>query len=125
VRRVLHAENAHRDAGLRDVTDDVAHLDFEEQAVVRRGHHEPSFAKRLRLLIDVVLRAGVPSAAVDPEDDGQVARAVGGVDVEDLARVGRSVREVAGDVEALGGRRGNGGGEGGDERDESSYGRAS
>ncbi len=59
---------AHR---LRDVADDVAHLDGRQQPVVHRDEHEACVRERPRLLCHLALVAGLPAAAVNPEDHGQ------------------------------------------------------
>ena len=59
--------------------------------MVDRDEHEAGVVERLRLQRDQSLVAGLPAAAVDPEDDRPSLGAGGRVDVEHLTLVRRGV----------------------------------
>jgi hypothetical protein len=65
------------------------HRDLGEQAVVRRDEDEAALGEHFRFEGDVALVADLPTAAVDPEQDGQAVpgRFLGCVDVEDVPLV--------------------------------------
>ena len=68
----------------RHVVRQGRHVHGRQQPVVDRHEHEPAGGKRPGFLLHQGLVAGLPAAAVDPKHNRQVARAGGGVDVEDL-----------------------------------------
>jgi len=87
---------AHR---LRHVAHDSAHIDRGEQPVVGRNEHVAFFGEHLRLDLHVLLVAGLPAAAVDPEHDGQALPVLRVMHVEHLALVPvLDVRDVALDL---------------------------
>ena len=73
---------------LGDVAHDGPHVDVRQEPVVGGDEDEPLVHERLRLDLDVRLVAGLPAAAVDPEDHGQVLRTRRRIDVEHLPLAG-------------------------------------
>jgi hypothetical protein len=81
--------------GLGDVPNQDLHLHVGQQPVVCRYKHEAALGEHTGLDLDVGLVPRLPAAAVNPEDDGQILRLLGRVDVEDLALLGSvHVRDV-------------------------------
>ena len=78
--------------GLRHVADDRPHVHRRQQPVVGRDEDEALLGERLRLDLHVLLVAGLPAAAVNPEDDRQVLRPLRRVHVEHLPLVRPSRR---------------------------------
>ena len=80
---------------LGDVSNQDLHLHVGQQSVVRRDKDEAAFGEHARLDLHVGLVARLPAAAVNPEDDREILRSVGRVNVKNLTLVGRiGVRDV-------------------------------
>ena len=77
------------------VSNQDAHFDMRQQAVVCRHKDEAAPGKHTRLDLHVRLVSRLPAATMNPEDDGEILRPIRRVDVEDLSLVGRiRVRDV-------------------------------
>ena len=74
--------------GFGDVAEDGDHLDVGQNAVAGGDKDEAFVGEGLGLGLDAGFVAGDPAAAVDPENDGEVVRALWRIDVELLAGVG-------------------------------------
>src|SRR5687767_3987207 len=82
--------------GPGDVADDRPHIDFRQEPVVGGDEDKPLGSEELRLELDVLFIAGLPAAAMDPEDDREALCVWRGVDVEHLPLLRRvSVGDVA------------------------------
>lgn len=73
--------------GFRHIAGEAFHRDFGEKAVIDRNKNEPSFLEPAWFGFYHRLFTSLPASPVNPENDGEILRPIGRIDVQNVADV--------------------------------------